>query len=88
MTNAGANASTSANASQSHVHSWLETLSNTTIGFAVSFTMQAVLYPLYGIHVSVWGNLGLTGIFTAVSIVRGFFVRRLWNWVHVRGAKK
>lgn len=30
-------------------------------------------------------NLALTCVFTAISIVRGYTVRRLFNWWHGRG---
>jgi len=42
------------------------------------------LYPLYGLKVSLAANITLTMWFTVLSLVRGYLVRRLFNWFQIR----
>jgi len=35
-------------------------------------------------QVSVGANIGLTGVFTAISILRSYITRRFFNWLHNR----
>lgn len=65
---------------QSKRHSFVEACAGTAFGFVVAFISQLLIYPKYGIVVSLGTNLSLTAIFTAISIVRGYYVRRLFNW--------
>jgi len=66
---------------QSRKHSVIETVFGTTIGFAVAFVTQMIVFPLFGIHTEVHDNISIGLIFTAVSILRGYAVRRLFNWI-------
>ena len=70
---------------QSKKHSMLETAASTFIGLAVAFATQVIVFPWFGLHPSLGDNLGLTAIFTSVSIIRGYFVRRLFNRLHTKG---
>lgn len=65
---------------QSRRHSFYETCASTAIGFCVALVTQLTVYPLFGMKVAMHTNLALTSIFTVVSIVRGYAVRRLFNW--------
>lgn len=67
------------------MQSLIETVASTAIGFGVSFIVTATVMPAYGHHVVFADNLQITGIFTAVSIARGWAVRRLFNHLHTRG---
>jgi hypothetical protein len=70
--------------SQSRLGSALEVVAGTAIGFAVSFCLGRVIYPLYGFHATMTDNLELTAWFTVASIVRGYIVRRAFNWFGVK----
>lgn len=70
--------------SQSRLASLLETCTSIAIGFAVSVVITAVVMPIYGHAVSFADNLQITAIFTVASIIRGYYVRRLFNWWHSR----
>ncbi|MBO4228056.1 hypothetical protein GRB70_37540 [Bradyrhizobium neotropicale] len=52
---------------------------STAIGFVVAFVANAVVMPAFGHHVSAAENFWITVIFTAISIVRGYCVRRLFE---------
>ena len=72
---------------QTRRHSLLEACASTAIGFVVALASQMVIYPLFGIAVSFGTNVSLTVVFTAVSVVRGYWVRRLFNRLQGRGRK-
>ena len=66
---------------QSKKMSLIETVLSVLIGYIVALLSQIVVFPLFDIEVSLTDNL-LTGLlFTVISIIRGYFVRRLFNWI-------
>lgn len=66
-------------------HSLLEAILGTVIGYVISLTAQHFIYPMFGIHISFMTNVQLTNFFTVISIVRGYYVRRAFNWAHSKG---
>jgi hypothetical protein len=64
---------------QSRIMSAIETATNIAVGLVVSFLAQMVILPLYDIHISMSENVQITIFFTAVSIVRGYALRRIFN---------
>lgn len=68
---------------QSKLQSFLESCVNVLIGFGVALLAQVVVFPLFGLQASLSQNLAIGGIFTGVSIVRSYFIRRGFNAFHV-----
>ena len=66
-------------------HSLLEACIGTAIGYGIAFTANMVILPLFGFTPSFHQNFWITNFFTAISIVRGYYVRRLFNLLHHRG---
>lgn len=64
---------------QSRLGSLIETVFNTAIGFGVAIASQVLVFPLFGIHVPLSTNLGIGAWFTAISIARGYMLRRWFN---------
>ncbi len=64
---------------QSNRASGIEAVTSTAAGFLLALITTAVVFPHYGLHVSHGQNFQITGIFTAVSVVRGYIVRRVFN---------
>ena len=64
---------------QSRLMSLLEALANVLVGYGVAVLVQIVLFPVSGLDVSFRQNLGIGLAFTAVSIVRSFLLRRLFE---------
>lgn len=64
--------------------SLIETLSSVAIGYIISLAAQMIIFPIFGIKVSLTDNLLIGLFFTVVSIVRGYLVRRLFNWINFR----
>ena len=59
--------------------SLIESIIQTIIGLGTSILIQVILYPLIGIPVTFSQNLIITTVFFVVSIVRGYFVRRIFE---------
>lgn len=73
------------NGIQTKQESFIESLTQTAIGFLVSlFTWYCILWTeLFDITVTFADNLVITGIFTVVSIIRGYLIRRFYNKINI-----
>ena len=69
---------------QSRLMSLLESLANVLVGYGVAVLTQVVVFPLFGLVVTVTENLLIGLIFTAVSIVRSYALRRGFEALRVR----
>ena len=67
--------------SQSRLGSLAETVIGTLIAMSISLGAQVVIFPFYGLHPSMHQNVGIVLMFTAISLVRSYVVRRLFNWI-------
>jgi hypothetical protein len=66
---------------QRRVISAIETILSTLIGFGVALLTQIVVFPWFGFNPPLHENVMISVVFTIVSIVRGYCVRRLFNWL-------
>lgn len=64
---------------QSREQSILESLAQTTVGLGMSFGIQALLYPLLHIPVTMQQNILITSVFFCASLIRQYFIRRFFN---------
>lgn len=64
---------------QSKFSSLIEACINTAIGFLTTLVLAPIVYPIFGHAFTLAQNLGITAIFTVVSILRGYAVRRWFN---------
>lgn len=60
----------------------IETAASVAIGYLVALASQLAIFPLFGIHATLSDNLLIGAWFTVISIIRGYFVRRFFNWLH------
>jgi hypothetical protein len=60
-------------------HSLLESIINVAVGYGVALLSQILVFPLFDIKVSLKQNIYIGLIFTVISIVRSYFLRRLFN---------
>lgn len=71
--------------SQSKLASMVEVATNMAVGFIVSVYAQAVIFPLYGFStLTIKENVQIVTIFTIISMVRSYLVRRFFNWLTAR----
>lgn len=66
-------------AGQSRSASFFETLTSTVLGFILSVAVQRALFPAMGHDFAFAENMVVASVFTAVSILRGYAVRRVFN---------
>ena len=59
-------------------------LSAGPVGYGIAVATQVAVFPLFGLHVSVFDNLTIGAVFTLVSIVRSYLLRRLFEAIRLR----
>jgi len=65
---------------QSRIDSAMETVTNTAIGYVIAVVANAVILPAtLGIEVSMGDNLLIAALFTVISLIRGYLIRRMFN---------
>jgi hypothetical protein len=69
---------------QSRLMSLVESLANVLIGYGVAVATQMLLFPLFGVNVTIADNLLMSLAFTAISIVRSYILRRSFEALRVR----
>ncbi len=74
-------------ASQPKGMSLTESVINVLIGLVINVTAQHYVFPIFGIYIGWDKNLAIAGIFTVISIIRSFALRRAFNWWHIRKLK-
>lgn len=69
---------------QTRKQSLIEQCVSTAVGYVVALLTQMTVFPLFGLEVALHENLVIGLIFTGVSILRGYAVRRFFNYWHHR----
>ena len=69
---------------QSRLMSLVESLANVLVGYVVAVVTQMAVFPLFGLAVTVTENLLIGLIFTVVSIMRSYALRRGFEALRVR----
>ena len=64
---------------QSKRQSAIESLTSTTIGIIIGIVLNVTILPVFGYPVSLSDSLWISVIFTAVSVIRSYAVRRIFN---------
>jgi hypothetical protein len=72
-------------AEQSRTMSLVEAVANVVVGYVVAVLTQFAVFPQFGLGVPVADNLIIGAIFTAVSLLRSFALRRLFEALRVSG---
>ena len=67
---------------QTKTQSFIETCVSVAIGYLIALLSQIIIFPLFNIYVSMSDNLLITAWFTGISIIRSYFIRRLFNQLH------
>ena len=64
---------------QTKKQSWVESTVNVAIGLTINLALQVLVFPLFGVHIPFTSNLGIAAVFTAVSVLRNYCIRRWFN---------
>jgi len=67
--------------------SMVEAVANVAVGYGIAVATQVAVFPVFGLHVSLADNLLMGAIFTVVSIVRSYSLRRLFEEIRVRQSR-
>ena len=59
--------------------SLIESLTSTMIGIIIGIVLNLTILPIFGYPVSVVDSLWISLIFTVISVVRSYAVRRIFN---------
>jgi len=65
--------------SQTKLGSFIEACVNTAIGFGINFTANLLIFPLFGFHISLINNFYMGLLYTLISVVRSYCIRRWFN---------
>ena len=65
--------------------SLVEAAVNVVAGYVVALAAQLVVFPFFNVFLSFSDNLFIGAIFTGVSLVRSYVLRRVFEAVRVRG---
>lgn len=57
----------------------LEALTNVAVGYGLAVAAQFAVFPVFGLVVTVPQSLGIGVVFTGLSIVRSYVLRRLFD---------
>lgn len=64
---------------QSRRMSLVEALANVAVGYGVAVATQIAVFPRFGLETTMSENLAIGAIFTVVSIVRSYSLRRMFE---------
>ena len=64
---------------QSRGLSLIEAITNTVVGYILAVATQFAVFPYFGLQVGILQNLWLGLIFTGVSVLRSYVLRRVFD---------
>ena len=65
--------------SQSRSMSLVEAVTNVVVGYVLAVATQIVVFPWFGLVVSVGNTLAIGAIFVITSLLRSYVLRRLFE---------
>ncbi len=65
-----------------------EATTNVTIGFVFAMGVQAAVFPLVGLTVTLGENLLIGAAFTVASVIRSYMLRRLFERIRICGLQR
>jgi hypothetical protein len=64
---------------QSRRMSLIEAVTNVAVGYVLAVATQIIVFPWFGLHASIRENLAISALFTGISLLRSFALRRLFE---------
>ena len=64
---------------QSKLESLIESVITVGSGLIVAVIIQLLIFPLYDIEITLFKNIQLATIFTSISIIRIYIIRRYFS---------
>lgn len=72
---------------QTRLQSFIEVNTSTAVGFCISWAATPPILWLFGYEAGAGKAFGITVVYTVLSLVRGFAMRRLFNRLQASRAK-
>jgi hypothetical protein len=73
---------------QTRLGSFIEAWINVLIGFGINFIANLVILPMFGFHITLMDNLYIGILYTIISVVRSYAIRRWFNdYIHRTAVK-
>jgi len=69
---------------QSRRNSFIEAVTNVAAGIVVAWGVTFTIFPWFDLKPALLTSLWISLIFTAVSLVRSYILRRVFNWIDHR----
>lgn len=64
---------------QTRIGSFVEAAANIAVGFAINWYANMIVLPWFGYDVTAGDAFGIGLVFTAISLVRSYVLRRWFN---------
>ena len=64
----------------------VEVVTDDLLGWLLHTAERAIIFPFFGVHISLTDNLLLGLVFNVSSMIRKYGVRRAFNWWNIRSA--
>lgn len=68
---------------QTRLMSLVEAITNVVVGYGIAVVTQLIVFPWFGLPAHLDDALAIGGIFTILSVARGFALRRLFEAARV-----
>jgi hypothetical protein len=59
--------------------SLIEAITNVALGYVLAVATQIIVFPWFGLHLSLGDNLALGAVFVGISLLRSYALRRLFE---------
>jgi uncharacterized membrane protein (DUF485 family) len=69
---------------QTRLMSLIETSANIIIGYFLAVGTQVLLFPVFGLEVTFKDNLTIGMVFTVLSFLRGYCLRRIFSRLSIK----
>ncbi len=69
---------------QSRFMSLIEAVTNVVVGYGLAVLTQVLAFPAFGLHATLSQNLQLAALFSVISVLRAFVLRRAFEAARAR----
>ena len=69
---------------QTRLMSLVESVANVVVGYGVAVVTQILIFPIFGLHMTLAQNLKLGAVFTLISLARSFALRRVFEAIRTK----
>lgn len=67
--------------SQTKLGSAIEAFTNVAVGFTINYAANLLIFPLFDMHISLANNFWMGCIYTVISVIRSYALRRVYNGI-------